>query len=132
MVVKHMFWNLLRACFTNTDLACFVGPIGAARSLESLQKNGITHVLNASPVIPCFHKRHLRYKKVLVYDDPDDDISRHFDESSRFINKVQPCTACDRAAVTGLNNHVVICDLQARKKGGVLVHCFAGFVHRIV
>lgn len=80
--------NLLRACFIDTDLACFVGPIGAARNLESLQKCGISHVLNASPVIPCFHKRHLRYKKVLVYDDPDDDISRYFDESSRFIHKV--------------------------------------------
>ncbi|KAL0030302.1 hypothetical protein WJX77_008447 [Trebouxia sp. C0004] len=79
----------------------YIGPIGAARNLESLQKNGVTHVLNASPVIPCFHKRQLRYKKLLVYDDPDDDIARFFDESSRFIQK-------------------------ARKKGGVLVHCFAG------
>ncbi|KAL0042951.1 hypothetical protein WJX79_004797 [Trebouxia sp. C0005] len=79
----------------------YIGPIGAARNLESLQKNGITHVLNASPVIPCFHKRQLRYKKLLVYDDPDDDIARFFDESSTFIQK-------------------------ARKKGGVLVHCFAG------
>lgn len=64
------------------------GPIGAARNLDSLQKSGITHVLNASPVIPCFHKRHLRYKKILVYDDPGDDIARFFDESSRFIHKV--------------------------------------------
>lgn len=79
----------------------YIGPIGAARNLESLQKNGITHVLNASPVIPCFHKRQLRYKKLLVYDDPDDDIAHFFDESSKFIQK-------------------------ARKKGGVLVHCFAG------
>lgn len=79
----------------------FIGPIGAARNLESLQKNGITYVLNASPVIPCFHRKHLRYKKVLVYDDPDEDISRYFNESNRFIQK-------------------------ARKKGGVLVHCFAG------
>lgn len=79
----------------------YIGPIGAARNLESLQKNGITHVLNASPVIPCFHKRTLRYKKLSVYDDPDDDISSFFDESNKFIQK-------------------------ARKKGGVLVHCFAG------
>lgn len=64
------------------------GPIGAARNLDSLQISGITHVLNASPVIPCFHKRHLRYKKIVVYDDPDDDIARFFDESNRFIHKV--------------------------------------------
>lgn len=79
----------------------FIGPIGAARNLDALQKNGITHVLNASPVIPCFHKRQFRYKKLHVYDDPDDDIARFFDESNRFIQK-------------------------ARKKGGILVHCFAG------
>lgn len=79
----------------------FIGPIGAARNLESLQKSGITYVLNASPVIPCFHKKYLRYKKVFVYDDPDEDLSRYFDESNKFIHK-------------------------ARKKGGVLVHCFAG------
>lgn len=79
----------------------YIGPIGAARNVESLLKSGITHVLNASPVIPCFHKRHFRYKKFLVYDDPDDDIARFFDESNKFIHK-------------------------ARKKGGVLVHCFAG------
>jgi len=30
----------------------------------------------------------LRYKKLLVYDDPDDDITRFFDESSTFIQKV--------------------------------------------
>lgn len=78
-----------------------IGPVGAARNLDSLQSKGITHVLNASPVIPCFHKRQLRYKQVLVYDDPGEDISAFFSESNRFINK-------------------------ARKKGGVLVHCYAG------
>lgn len=34
------------------------------------------------------HKRQLRYKKLLVYDDPYDDIARFFDESSTFIQKV--------------------------------------------
>ena len=36
-----------------------------------------------------------------VFDDPDEDIARFFHESSRYIGK-------------------------ARRKGGVLVHCFAG------
>lgn len=53
-----------------------------------MQGKGITHVLNASPVIPCFHKRHLRYKQIFVYDDPDEDISAFFEESNKFINKV--------------------------------------------
>lgn len=71
-------------------LLSIAGPIGAARNVESLLKSGITHVLNASPVIPCFHKRQFRYKKFLIYDDPDDDIARFFDESNKFIHKVCP------------------------------------------
>lgn len=103
-------WNLLRAFFTETHSAYISGPIGAARNLESLQKSGITHVLNASPVIPCFHKRHLRYKKIIVYDDPDDDISRYFDESNRFIQKVQLCKASNRDAMARHNNNLY-CEL---------------------
>ena len=53
-----------------------------------MQSKGITHVLNASPVIPCFHKRQFRYKQIFVYDDPDEDISAFFEESNKFINKV--------------------------------------------
>ena len=64
------------------------GPIGAAKNLESLQQNALPQVFNASPVIPCFDKRQFRYKKLVVYDDPDDDIARFFDESNKFIEKV--------------------------------------------
>ncbi|KAK9905626.1 hypothetical protein WJX75_003377 [Coccomyxa subellipsoidea] len=79
----------------------YVGSLGAARNLEGLQKRGVTHVLNASPIVPCFHRRHFRYKCVPVYDDVDEDISSFFTETNRFIAK-------------------------GRRRGAVLVHCYAG------
>ena len=71
------------------------GSLGAARNLEGLQKRGVTHVLNASPIVPCFHRRHFRYKCVPVYDDVDEDISSFFTETNRFIAKVCLYTGCD-------------------------------------
>ncbi|EIE23642.1 phosphatases II [Coccomyxa subellipsoidea C-169] len=79
----------------------YVGSLGAARNLEGLQKRGVTHVLNASPIVPCFHRHHFRYKCVPVYDDVDEDISSFFAETNRFI-------------------------ARGRRRGGVLVHCYAG------
>lgn len=64
------------------------GSLGAARNLEGLRKRGVTHVLNASPIVPCFHRGHFRYKCVPVYDDVDEDISSFFSETNRFIAKV--------------------------------------------
>lgn len=69
-------------------LSVAVGSIGAARNLQALQREGITHVLNASPIVPCFHRRHLRYKVVTVYDDAQEDIAQFFDETNSFISKV--------------------------------------------
>lgn len=65
---------------------------------------------------------------MLVYDDPGEDISAFFSESNRFINKVTP------AAQLGNLMHLqqassfltIVLYIQARKKGGVLVHCYAG------
>lgn len=79
----------------------FIGGVGAARDLKALQALGVTHVLNASPIVPCFHRKHLRYKAVVVYDDSEEDIAQFFDASAAFI-------------------------ARGRRKGGVMVHCYAG------
>jgi hypothetical protein len=42
----------------------FPGSIGAARDLAALKAAGITHVLNASPAVPCFHQGALTYQRV--------------------------------------------------------------------
>jgi protein-tyrosine phosphatase len=79
----------------------FIGSLGAAKNLPALHKEGVTHILNASPIVPCYHRRHFRYKVVSVYDDAQEDISQHFEEANKYIAK-------------------------GRQKGGVLVHCYAG------
>ena len=39
------------------SVCCATGSIGAARNLEALRGCGVTHVVNASPIVPCFHRR---------------------------------------------------------------------------
>ena len=161
---------------TITECACvYTGSLGAARNLEGLRKRGVTHVLNASPIVPCFHRGHFRYKCVPVYDDVDEDISSFFSETNRFIAKVtdSPHTRVQQAlAWTGHRLALVVfeavcsdwtwwaershsgvlpciqhwwagsmCNVrkcinltclsamhwsQGRRRGAVLVHCYAG------
>lgn len=80
----------------------YLGGVGAARDLARLQALGITHVLNASPIVPCFHRKYLHYRNIDVFDDEEDDIMQYFVSSSSYISK------------------------SIRKGGAVLVHCFAG------
>jgi len=68
----------------------FAGGVGAARDLEKLQALGVTHVVNASPIVPCFHKKVLRYKSVNVFDDSDEDIAQFFPTISNYISRVRP------------------------------------------
>jgi hypothetical protein len=48
----------------------------------------VTHVVNASPIVPCFHRKRLRYRSICVYDDEQDDIAQHFASAIAFIAKV--------------------------------------------
>lgn len=80
----------------------YLGGVGAARELQRLQDLGVTHVVNASPIVPCFHRKALHYQTVDIYDDGDDDIKEHLQKTSVYISKV------------------------IRKGGSVLVHCYAG------
>jgi hypothetical protein len=67
---------------------CSAGSLGAAKNLPALHREGVTHILNASPIVPCYHRRHFRYKVVSVYDDAQEDISQHFDDTNKYISKV--------------------------------------------
>ena len=64
------------------------GSIGAAKNLEALRQEGVTHILNASPIVPCFHRQQFKYKIVSIYDDAQEDISQFFEETNKFISKV--------------------------------------------
>ena len=62
--------------------------MGAARDLERLNALGITHVVNASPLVPCFHKKSLHYRSISVFDDPQEDIAQFFPAVNYYIDKV--------------------------------------------
>ena len=71
------------------------GSIGAARNKAGLQKAGIHFIVNASPVVPCFHGGTFHYKSVNVYDDHDEDIAQYFAETNSFIDQVWPMASAD-------------------------------------
>ena len=74
----------------------FAGSIGAARSRATLKALGISHIVNASPLVPCFHRHTFKYKTVTVYDDADEDIRQHFQSTNQFISEV--CCLCTAIA----------------------------------
>ena len=68
-----------------TDVA---GSMGAAHNLEALKLAGVTHVLNASPLVPCFYRKEFRYMVASVHDDPKEDLSVFFTDTNAFIQEV--------------------------------------------
>lgn len=84
----------------------YIGAIGAARNLKALRKRGITHVVNASPIVPCYFRDTpspgtIHYHCVPIYDDESADLLSYVHQTVEFI-------------------------AEGRQKGAVLVHCFAG------
>jgi protein-tyrosine phosphatase len=88
-------------CLSEIIPSLYVGPWALAREKETLQKYGITHIVNASQ-IPGRFTEDFNYLTVNIEDDEKVDINQHFTKVSRFINN---------AIMEG---------------GKVLVHCLAG------
>lgn len=94
---------------TTAILRLYPGSAAAARNLKALRKRGVTHILNASPVVPCYFQQrpptddgpHFSYLTIPLFDDPAADLLVHLPQAIAFIN-------------------------EGRAAGGVLVHCFAG------
>lgn len=88
-------------------LPLFVGSSGAARNLKGLRKRGVTHVVNASAIVPCYFMNNpnvaVSYLKIPIFDDGSVDIVSYFEEVHAFIEQ------------GWCSGH-----------GGVLVHCCAG------
>ena len=71
----------------------YIGCAAAARNREGLASAGITHIVNASPVVPCYHKGEMEYLVVDVHDCATEDIS-----GERVPQKAQvPCFTQVRA-----------------------------------
>ena len=81
----------------------YLGSIGAAKNLQWLKSNNITHILCvAGGIGQCYPKQFI-YKVIDINDAPSEDISSHFKSSFQFIE-----------------NAINI------ENGNVLCHCFAG------
>jgi hypothetical protein len=65
------------------------GSVGAARNAQALADCGVAYVVNASPLVPCFHKDRLRYRLVHAFDDAACDLAQHFEATNRFIRKAR-------------------------------------------
>ena len=68
------------------------GGAGAARNLKALRKVGVTHILTASPAVPCFFadnppERAFRYLSLRLWDDPGADLGEHLPAASPLGSK---------------------------------------------
>ena len=85
----------------------FVGGVGGAKNLTRLRACGVTHVVNASPVLPCFYKEHFQYLVLDLYDSCSESASQFFQDSNAFM-----------ANALG--------EGREGAKAAVFVHCYAG------
>ncbi|KAI3840739.1 hypothetical protein MKX03_026634 [Papaver bracteatum] len=79
----------------------YLGSLGAAHNKDGLKSKHVTHVLTVANMLAPPHPNDFIYKKIDVTDREGTDLTRHFAECFDFID-------------------------EAKTKGGVLVHCFAG------
>jgi hypothetical protein len=77
----------------------YLGSMEDARDLVRLREAGVTHIVNCTEEVPNYHEAAFTYLW-LQLADPDPRMHRHFDKACAFID-------------------------EGRRKGGVLVHCFA-------
>ena len=84
----------------------YLGNENDAKNKDLLVSIGITHVINVTKNIPCYHmdkdEPKIEYMRVPVNDGADQDIKQYFEGTNKFIEDVKI------------------------KKGKVLVHCQAG------
>ncbi|RAL42066.1 hypothetical protein DM860_011849 [Cuscuta australis] len=79
----------------------YLGSVGAAMNRSTLKSLNITHVLMVANSLSPPYPSDFVYKVISVSDRADADISQNFEECFQFID-------------------------EAKRSGGVLVHCFMG------
>ena len=113
--------------------ALCAGSIGAARNKAGLQKAGIHFILNASPVVPCFHGGVFQYKTIHLYDDHDEDIQQYFAETNDFIEQV-PALRAVPPARSGQQSDcpaTSLCGSHSWTPATAVVHRTASLQHRV-
>jgi len=99
----------------------FLGNICDAQNLDRLTQNGITHILNCTPDLPCFWENKHEYMRIDVLDLPSQNIRKHFDQAIDFIGEfLLPNVSFCFYLNVNLDNAI------RSKDNNVLVHCSAG------
>jgi protein-tyrosine phosphatase len=86
----------------------FLGSIGSAYNLKSLQKCGITHILCLSGVIKTQFEDNFEYLRISMKDQPDYDVTESLEQCFEFITSAQMHRT------------------ENGENGRVLVHCYQG------
>ena len=68
------------------SLSC-LGNISDSQNIELLKKNGITHIINATPDAPIQNEKEFRSIRIPVLDLPSENIQQHFEKTTEFIGK---------------------------------------------
>ncbi|KAD2394078.1 hypothetical protein E3N88_41055 [Mikania micrantha] len=109
---KERMAALLRAVHATKDVkddnvpsqieeGLYLGSVGAANNKTLLKSLNITHILTVASSLPPAYPNDFTYKVVDVPDKEDVNIAKFFNDCFGFIN-------------------------EAKRTGGVLVHCFVG------
>jgi len=80
----------------------YIGSFMAEQNKPSLQKAGVTHILQVAEGMQPSHPDDFQYQMIHVQDVPSEDLVAHFSKAFDFIDQAQS------------------------KQGAVLVHCVAG------
>jgi hypothetical protein len=112
----------------------YVGGVGGAKNRERLLACGITHVVNASPVIPCFYEQDFEYLLLEgFYDQSSENIDEMIEMSNAFIHRAlgdpnDPTqhTIGNIPASSEISNDAAAPTSSSPGPGGVYVHCYAG------
>lgn len=62
-----------------------LGNVFDAQDRDRLTQNGITHIINCTPDLPCYWDKGYEYKRIAALDSPSQNIRRYFDEVVDFI-----------------------------------------------
>lgn len=99
--MRIKFFNRFSQTMTQIVSNIYLGSAIDANNRTKLKKNGVTHILNVSQEVPCFHQNDFLYKKLSIPESEQLNLEQHLDDLTAFV-------------------------CEGKDSGGVLVHCKFG------
>jgi len=69
----------------NSRIFLYLGNTLDSQNFDRLNQNGITHIINSTPDLPCFWEKKYKYLRVDVLDLPSQNIRKYFETTFQFI-----------------------------------------------